>query len=291
MKTLYDLLDALPHDNAEDLRTAFRRAVKGAHPDMRPGDPDAAEKFREIVRASEILGDAEQRAVYDDLLKLARVEQKSVSEHPVAAGVRKIASAMIALSWASIVTVGGYFLFMQISAAPVASLISSETMAAFPPKPEPAAMTGEPVVLATAVPENASEAVLSSSTGAAPGLTASEDRSAPPEGLSACGNSDLKIRFADLDDAFQRDTRALPAYADTGIIFYRIGKSDSAFPDMAAAKRSEKAGRSKSAPTMSSKRQFVPAAIATSAAPLSQRRTTTQALSRAEAFASAVRWR
>ena len=51
MNTLYDLLGALPHDDAEGLRTAFRQAVKGAHPDIRPGDPDAALKFRQIVRA------------------------------------------------------------------------------------------------------------------------------------------------------------------------------------------------------------------------------------------------
>ena len=127
METLYDLLGALPHDNADDLRTAFRRAVKGAHPDIRPGDPDAALKFREIVRANEILGDAEQRAVYDDLLKHARLEQKSASGHPVAARIHKIASATIALSWASLATLGGYFLFMYMSAAPVASI-----MAAFP---------------------------------------------------------------------------------------------------------------------------------------------------------------
>ena len=57
MKTLYDLLGALPKDDAEELRTAFRRAAKGAHPDLHPGDPDAALKFREIVRANEILGD------------------------------------------------------------------------------------------------------------------------------------------------------------------------------------------------------------------------------------------
>ncbi len=51
MNTLYDLLGALPHDDAEGLRTAFRQAVKGAHPDIKPGDPDAALKFRQIVRA------------------------------------------------------------------------------------------------------------------------------------------------------------------------------------------------------------------------------------------------
>ena len=57
MDTLYDLLGALPRDDAEGLRAAFRRAVKGAHPDLRPGDPDAALKFRQIVRANEILID------------------------------------------------------------------------------------------------------------------------------------------------------------------------------------------------------------------------------------------
>ena len=77
MKTLYDLLGALPHDDAEGLRTAFRKAVKGAHPDLRPDDPDAAPKFREIVRANEILRDLDQREAYDHLLCLAHVEQRS----------------------------------------------------------------------------------------------------------------------------------------------------------------------------------------------------------------------
>ena len=82
MKTLYDLLGALPHDNAEDLRTAFRQAVKGVHPDIRPGDPDAALKFRQIVRANEILTDAEQCAAYDHLLELARLEPEwGAQEH------------------------------------------------------------------------------------------------------------------------------------------------------------------------------------------------------------------
>src|ERR1700761_6312888 len=65
MKTLYELLGALPDDDAEDIRAAFRKAVKSAHPDINPGDPDAAIKFRQIVRANEILVDQEQRAVYD----------------------------------------------------------------------------------------------------------------------------------------------------------------------------------------------------------------------------------
>src|SRR3984893_6643126 len=95
MKTLYDLLGALPSDDAEGLRTAFRKAVKGAHPDVHPGDPDAALKFREIVRAHEILGDAEQRTAYDRLLELSRLEQKSASEQAIAARIDKLGSGVI----------------------------------------------------------------------------------------------------------------------------------------------------------------------------------------------------
>src|SRR5450756_339768 len=102
METLYDLLGAFPHDDAEELRAAFRRAVKGAHPDIRPDDPDAALKFRQIVHASEILGDAEQRAAYDHLLELARQERKSASGDAIAARIHKFASGVIALAGASV---------------------------------------------------------------------------------------------------------------------------------------------------------------------------------------------
>ena len=58
MGTLYDLLGALPSDDAEGLRTAFRKAAKATHPDIIPENPDAALRFRELVRASDILTDA-----------------------------------------------------------------------------------------------------------------------------------------------------------------------------------------------------------------------------------------
>src|SRR5215213_109468 len=120
MTTLYDLLGALPKDNADDLRAAFRRAVKGAHPDLHPGDPDAAVKFREIVRASEILGDAEQRAAYDHLLDLAQLEQASVSEQAAVARFHKFFSGLIGLAGIALMTAGSYLLLMHGSAASVA---------------------------------------------------------------------------------------------------------------------------------------------------------------------------
>ena len=121
MKTLYELLGALPNDDAEGIRAAFRRAVKGAHPDLRPDDPDAALKFRLIVRANEMLGDAEQRMAYDHLLELARLEQEQASKQAVVANrIYKAANGVLAFAVVSIAVVGGYALFMHMSAASVA---------------------------------------------------------------------------------------------------------------------------------------------------------------------------
>ena len=121
MKTLYDLLGALPQDDAEGLRAAFRRAVKGAHPDIRIGDPDAPQRFREIVRANEILGDPEQRQAYDYLLELAHLEQEPASSHALAVRIHKLASGVVALSSAAVAIVGGYLLFMSISSTSLVS--------------------------------------------------------------------------------------------------------------------------------------------------------------------------
>src|ERR1700744_3449709 len=125
MDTLYELLGALPKDDAESLRIAFRKAVKGSHPDLRPDDPDAGMKFRQIVRANEILLDKDQRAVYDHLLVLANHEKDPASAHPIAARVHKIASTVLALASLSIVTTGGYFLFMHMSMALPGGLMAS----------------------------------------------------------------------------------------------------------------------------------------------------------------------
>jgi len=111
METLYDLLGALPRDGAEELRAAFRRAVKGVHPDLNPGDPDAGQKFREIVRANEILGDDDQRAAYDHLLGLAHKEQR---QHVTVRTMHKLATGVIAAVVAAGASVGGYFLHQEM---------------------------------------------------------------------------------------------------------------------------------------------------------------------------------
>jgi curved DNA-binding protein CbpA len=117
METLYDLLGALPNDDAESLRSAFRRAVKGTHPDINPGDPHAALRFRQIVRANEILNDPEQRAAYDHLLDLARIEQASMSKQAMARKVYQFASAVLAFAVVLIMAVGSYALYLHLATA------------------------------------------------------------------------------------------------------------------------------------------------------------------------------
>ena len=119
METLYDLLGALPDDDAESLRAAFRKAAKGAHPDINPGDPDAALKFRQIVHANEILSDEEQRAAYDYLLDLAHLEQKAASKRARAAAIYRLATGVMVLAVFSIVSLGGYLLFEYVNTAPL----------------------------------------------------------------------------------------------------------------------------------------------------------------------------
>ena len=76
MRSLYDVLGARSDDDAQAIKKAFRTAVKAHHPDLHPGDADAALRFRRIVTANAVLRDDKQRAAYDQLLQLERQQIK-----------------------------------------------------------------------------------------------------------------------------------------------------------------------------------------------------------------------
>jgi curved DNA-binding protein CbpA len=252
MNTPYDLLGALPHDDAEGLRTAFRQAVKGAHPDIRPGDPDAALKFRQIVRANEILADAEQRAAYDHLLELARLEPESASEP---AKIHKLASSVIAIAGGSVVTTAGYLRFMHMSAASVAQANNVDVT-----------MRQSPQIAAVSParsPDMAEKsAVPAANVGPAPDPAASEVPSLRARGILAYRKSDLNGAMAELDKAIQFDPRFLAdSYTDHRTIFYRLQKFERALAGVAGAKRIEQASRTLSAPKMARRPRFDQAAI------------------------------
>ena len=297
--TLYDLLGALPNDDAEGLRTAFRRAVKGAHPDIHPGDPEAAWKFRRIVRAQEILGDAEQRAAYDHLLDLARLEEESASGHATAARVHKLASGVIALTGASIMTVGGYLLFTHMSEASIAPAEKAAMHASVSVGPAPAApgksaslvedessaMAGEAVASSAGIPTNA-ENIPPANVGPVPGLAASDARPSRARGASVSRNGHLNGGIADPNRATRLDPNFSPTAIDRGINFYRLQKFERAFADIAPTKPIEKPVRSKSASTATSTPRLDPAATARPPMPLPRRRPVMQDPSREEGEAS-----
>jgi curved DNA-binding protein CbpA len=120
MSTLYDLLGALPDDNADGLRAAFRKAAKANHPDVNPGNPEAAERFRRIVRANAILSDVQQRAAYDRLLEVALLQQSPKPKRSnFSETIRRLGADAIASAVVSTVLIGGYFLLRPVDGLPI----------------------------------------------------------------------------------------------------------------------------------------------------------------------------
>ncbi len=48
-----------------DIKRAFRRLAREAHPDANPDDPEAEDRFKELAEAYEVLSDSDKRQVYD----------------------------------------------------------------------------------------------------------------------------------------------------------------------------------------------------------------------------------
>lgn len=279
MDTLYELLGALPRDDAEALRVAFRKAVKGAHPDLRPDDPDAAIRFRQIVRANDILLDKDQRAVYDHLLVLAKHEKDPASAHPIAARVHKIASTVLALTSLSLVTAGGYFLFMHMSmawVAPARVAVASYAPLYAPPSnadlktrvsasiaavspsdaPDPAAVnafiaargegTGAHLQKAT----NAMAMAPADAEGASPPSNAAQDSDAAnvahPRDIAALIASEVSGSILDPDHVAHLDQNFTAPYVDRGLLFIRDKKDDHPLAELPSLKPADRPGHPKS---------------------------------------------
>jgi curved DNA-binding protein CbpA len=268
MKTLYDLLDALPDDDAEGVRAAFRKAAKANHPDNNLGDPDAPLRFRRIVRANAILSDERQRAHYDRLLAVALQQQRL--------------RLAIAFATFSVVLLAGYLLLgygskaslvaarvIEVSArepAPVAVAISAElsdTIARVPPRDERAERAdiaapdkpGNPeAVKEAAAPSASAPAQNTDSAPAIADVSAARDFGVKDasyyreRGILAYGSGDLYLALTDFDLAIDLNPHFSDAYVDRGIVFYRMGDFNRAFADIARAKRIDASNRGQTPP-------------------------------------------
>jgi tetratricopeptide (TPR) repeat protein len=272
MGTLYDLLGALPNDDAEGLRVAFRRAAKATHPDTNPGDPDAALRFRQLVRAHNILSDAEQRAAYDQLLAIATRPPVPSRSTVIYEKVHRGATNTMAATLIAAALIGGYAMFSHVSKtsaiseglasaaerAPVEMAAAAPQQQAtvldasqdkresvvFVKEPDPtgaiaaAANAINPPLAAIALPALAS----------APAPAAPDARTSRERGMLAYRGGDLSAALAHYNVAIAQDPGFAAAYADRGIVFYRLRNFERAFADMAHAKRLAKGDKGKSKP-------------------------------------------
>ena len=61
----YEVLGVAKDASKSEIKSAYRRLAKKYHPDLNQGSEEAAEKFKEMSEAYEVLADEQKRAAYD----------------------------------------------------------------------------------------------------------------------------------------------------------------------------------------------------------------------------------
>jgi len=61
----YERLGVTPETGVDDIKRAYKKMAMKFHPDKNPNNPEAAEKFKEISEAYEVLADENKRQMYD----------------------------------------------------------------------------------------------------------------------------------------------------------------------------------------------------------------------------------
>lgn len=64
-QNLYEVLGVTEDADTKTISRAYKKLAKELHPDVRPDDPQAADHFKDITAAYDVLGDDAKRAEYD----------------------------------------------------------------------------------------------------------------------------------------------------------------------------------------------------------------------------------
>ena len=64
-KDYYQILGVEKNASQDEIKSAYRKLAKKYHPDLNKDNPDAADKFKEVNEAYEVLGDEKKRQNYD----------------------------------------------------------------------------------------------------------------------------------------------------------------------------------------------------------------------------------
>jgi molecular chaperone DnaJ len=69
-KDFYAVLGVSASASQDEIKKQYRKLASKHHPDKNRSDPKAAERFKEISEAYQVLGDADKRKQYDDMRRL-----------------------------------------------------------------------------------------------------------------------------------------------------------------------------------------------------------------------------